>query len=60
MFEDSAKQEPDNPTFQYHLGLAYVKIGDMDKARTALQRAVKTGGDSSDGRDARKALAALG
>ena len=60
MFEDSVKQEPDNPTFQYHLGLAYLKTGDMDKARTALQKAVKTGGTSSDGRDARKALAALG
>lgn len=51
--------EPENPIFHYHLGLAYVKLNKTDKARSALEAALKLdkGFDGSD--DARDKLARL-
>ena len=42
-FEDAAKQAPDDPYVALNLGVAYQKLGALDKARTAYQRAIKTG-----------------
>lgn len=37
----SVDAEPNNSTYQYHLGLAYAKGGDRDRARLALRNAVR-------------------
>ncbi|HWP60825.1 MAG TPA: tetratricopeptide repeat protein, partial [Candidatus Acidoferrales bacterium] len=39
--ESNEKLEGKNPTVLYHLGAAYYKVGDVEKAREALTRAVK-------------------
>jgi tetratricopeptide (TPR) repeat protein len=38
--ENSVRAAPENPTYRYHLGMAYVAIGQRDKGRTELARAV--------------------
>ncbi len=40
----SALAKPRNASVQYHLGVAYQKIGDVERARNALERALKLGG----------------
>ena len=50
---------PSNPLYHYHLGLAYAKQGDHDRARAALQRALKLKPDFNGAEDARAQLAAL-
>jgi tetratricopeptide (TPR) repeat protein len=55
-FKASLAQAPANPTVVYHLGLAYHKKGEADKARAELQRALDLS-PSFDGADeARKVL----
>ncbi len=49
--------EPDNPEYQYHLGVAHAAKGDIVKARAALQKAVARPFGSLS--EAQKALAAL-
>ena len=49
--------EPDNPEYQYHLGVAHAAKGDIAKARAALQKAVARPFGSLT--EAQKALAAL-
>ncbi len=46
---------------QYHLGLAYAKLGLVDEARTSLTRAIELGGDQNlpEIAEAKEALAAL-
>jgi putative PEP-CTERM system TPR-repeat lipoprotein len=41
LFKEAVKQEPDNPLFNYHLGLAYAKNGQAALARQQLDRVVK-------------------
>ena len=38
---DSAEKEPNNPIYQFHLGLALAKAGDLKNARLALERALE-------------------
>ena len=40
----STRLDPDKGLYHYHLGLAYVKLGERAKARAALERAVELGG----------------
>jgi tetratricopeptide (TPR) repeat protein len=40
-FEDSLRRRPDTPEVLYHLGLAHAKLGNTDKARDAMERALK-------------------
>jgi Flp pilus assembly protein TadD len=54
---DAVEKAPDNPEYQYHLGVAYAAKGDVAKARTALEKAVAKPFGASE--DARKALSAL-
>jgi tetratricopeptide (TPR) repeat protein len=55
-FLHSAAAEPNNAVYQYHLGLAYAKNREPERAREALKRAVSLNPRLV---DARKALAAL-
>jgi tetratricopeptide (TPR) repeat protein len=59
-FRVSVEKSPKNPTYNYHLGLAYSKSGDDTRARVALQTALALKSDFPDADDARRLLAALG
>jgi len=54
--EKSVKSSPGNPAFHYHLGVAYAKLGDGPKARTALEQALKLKSDFAGADDARRVL----
>jgi Flp pilus assembly protein TadD len=56
----SAQADPRNPMPQYHLGLAYAKIGNTSRAREALERALALKPEFQGSDEARKILAALG
>lgn len=56
---DSVSDVPDNPIFQYHLGLAYAQMGDDAKARVALERALKVAPNFDGAADAKRVLATL-
>jgi tetratricopeptide (TPR) repeat protein len=56
---EAAEKDPQNPSYQYHLGLAYVKTGDRRKAKEALQRALAIKADFSGAEDAKKVLDTL-
>ena len=38
--ERSARAAPDNPTYRYHLGMAYLAVGQKEKGRSELARAL--------------------
>jgi tetratricopeptide (TPR) repeat protein len=59
LLEQSAGRDPNNPTYQFHLGLAYAKGGDGDRARHRLQRALSLSNDFKGADDARTLLATL-
>jgi putative PEP-CTERM system TPR-repeat lipoprotein len=54
--EDSAKQRPTNPEILYHLGMAYAGMKEKDKARDALERALKLNPQFPGAASARQAL----
>jgi tetratricopeptide (TPR) repeat protein len=58
--EASVARNPNDPATYYHLGMAYVQNGDLDKAKKSLERSLsfKTAFDGIV--DARKALAQIG
>jgi tetratricopeptide (TPR) repeat protein len=56
-FERAASKAPNNPTYQYHLGLAELKQGNDAQGRAALKRALAIKPDFHGADDARKALA---
>jgi Flp pilus assembly protein TadD len=49
-----------NPSYHYHLGLAYVQSGDKAKARQALEQALKLKADFDGADDARRLLQTIG
>ena len=55
----SVEADPANPVTNYHLGLAYVKAGQTDLGRRALEQALKLKSDFDGAQDAREALATL-
>lgn len=59
LFKESAAKLPDNPEVQYHLGLAYLKAGEKENARSALAAAVRSPVDFPGKEEARKTLAGL-
>jgi tetratricopeptide (TPR) repeat protein len=58
-FEESARTDPKNYLFQYHLGLAYAKTGDNEKARKNLEMALKLNPNAAESSDARQVLKSL-
>jgi len=64
MFQEAIKlsnknKEPDNPTYHYHLGLAYAKAEQPALAKQHLERVLKIDPKYSDADDVRKELAQL-
>jgi len=59
LFKDAVKKEPDNATFNYHLGLAYARNGQAALARQQLDRMVKIKPGSSEVEELRKAMASV-
>jgi tetratricopeptide (TPR) repeat protein len=59
LLEEAVKNVPRNPTYHYHLGLAYQKSGDAVRAKTHLNRALQIQHDFPNAEEARKALAQL-
>ncbi len=55
-FERAANKAPNNPVYQYHLGLAQLKQGNDAQGRAALKRALALKSDFNGADDARKAL----
>jgi tetratricopeptide (TPR) repeat protein len=60
MLLDAVKGMPNSATYHYHLGLAYSKSGDRQRAKTELQRAMQLELVDSNKDKIRKSLAALG
>src|SRR5262249_23228009 len=59
LLEPLTRQEPTNPTYRYHLGLAYAKAGKDTLARQSLERALALKLPAADAVDARKTLDTL-
>jgi tetratricopeptide (TPR) repeat protein len=57
--QESLAKEPDNPIYLGHLGMAFAKAGQKDKAREMLQRAFTHGSDFPDAKEARDTLSTL-
>jgi tetratricopeptide (TPR) repeat protein len=58
--EGAVKRLPDDPSGFYHLGMAYVRTGDIEKGRTALQHALASKVEFDGVAEARKTLAQIG
>ena len=59
LLEDAIKQSPKNPTMQYHLGMAYSKLGDKVQATASLKKAQELDPNSRAAKDAGDALTKL-
>jgi tetratricopeptide (TPR) repeat protein len=57
--EASVARDPRNVMYQYHLGLACAKAGEVGRARQLLQDALKRAPEADAAAEARNALAAL-
>jgi tetratricopeptide (TPR) repeat protein len=57
--QDAVRMAPDNALFTYHLGVAYAKAGEDNKARKALERALMLDPKFPKAEDARKILSRL-
>ena len=55
-FERSIAADPDNASYHYHLGMAYAKNREPERARRALQTAVKLDPDHQGAQDALASL----
>jgi Tfp pilus assembly protein PilF len=58
--EFSVAKDPKRPEYLLHLGLAYAKAGQPDKARETLQRALTLKSDVAGADEARAVLSELG
>ena len=57
LFKEAIKKEPENATYNYHLGLAYARNGQASQARQQLDRVLKIKPDYSEADKLRQALA---
>ena len=55
-FSRAVGRSPNAPVYHYHLGLAYLKSGDKERGRGALQRALSLSSDFNGAEDARRQL----
>jgi tetratricopeptide (TPR) repeat protein len=60
LLQESARNLPDNPEIQFHLGMAYYMMGRTEEARTSFRKAVAAAGDSPDKEEAKRRLSLLG
>jgi len=58
LFKEAVKKEPENPLFNYHLGLAYAKSGQAALAKVQLDRLLRLKPNSPELEDLRRAVAA--
>jgi len=56
LFQEAVKKQPENPLFNYHLGLAYAKSGKAALARQQLDRVVRLKPNFPDLDELRQAL----
>ena len=56
MLQTAIKDSPENPTYHYHLGLAYQKTDDAAHAKEQLERALELHPAPQDAGKIRKAL----
>lgn len=59
IFRELVKKQPENPTFRYHLGVAYAQRGDAAKAKEELNAALRAKPSSKELEQIRKALSKL-
>jgi len=57
--EDAVRGNPRHPLYQYHLGVAFARLGQTQKARAALAQSLALDPAFADRPDAEAALAAL-
>jgi tetratricopeptide (TPR) repeat protein len=57
LFKEAVKKEPENALFNYHLGLAYAKSGQVGLARQQLDRVVKIKPNFPEVEELRRAVA---
>ena len=57
--KECAQKDPNNPTYQYHLGMAYMAARHFDLAERSLQKALRDNPDFADAANARAALAKI-
>jgi Flp pilus assembly protein TadD len=55
-FEQAVQLSPEHPTLRYHLGLAYLEMGEKEKAREALKTSLALSTNFPESEDARKLL----
>lgn len=60
VLQSAVLAQPATPEFHYHLGLAYLKSGDKEKAKQSLQQALKLKGDFDGAQEARRTLQTIG
>jgi tetratricopeptide (TPR) repeat protein len=60
MLNEAVEELPNNPTYHYHLGLAYQKTNDRTRAREHLERALSINPSYPKADEIRKGLAKLG
>ena len=56
---EASQQNPENPVIHYHLGLAYVKAGNIQEGRKSLQAALKLNPAFQGAENARTTLASI-
>jgi len=59
LLEEAIKTQPNNPTYQYHLGMAYQGASDRAQAKAHLERALQIDPKYPHADDIRKALSSL-
>jgi tetratricopeptide (TPR) repeat protein len=57
--QESAAKFPDNPVIQFHLGMISYMMGQLDSARSALEKAAHSRADFSEKAEAERRLATL-
>lgn len=58
-FQEAIKLAPSNAGAHYHLGLAYLKAGDQQKARASIEQALKLNPNFKDADDAKRQLSTI-